>query len=371
MKKLNILLALCVALVAMSCELFEGASIPDEQFEKKVIFTRNGFVETPLEYTGETDTIITLPISIGGTSKNQKTVTVEVETNSDILYAYNFDRYRQKESAYYKELKNGTEADQIVFEIINPVVTIESGKDFGLLEIKINLDNVDPYGRYVLPLVLKNPSEYDIDYTTEMVVSEDDGSMVEQRTIRYSATMINFVMANHFSGRYTTNGNLYDGSLSGDAAKNPMTGLARTLYATDHETCYLYAGNVTELTENFEKYFVNVRLEHVPYFDPDEGAVVLPEEGEEEEEEEGEVKPGTSVSNYYEAYLESYDEDDEIALTPETIEMLKTNYAIITEAIPLGTSVKTTTTQIFLKYTYTNLATDSRMTFDGDIIQTK
>lgn len=231
MNKRNIYWVLMVALLAVACD-----RLPDELFTKKVIFTKNGFTDFPLSLTESGDTVVNLSVSVSGTSSNSANVRVSWFIDSLKLANYNFDKYRNLTSAYYKLLPNDC------YEILNSEIAIESGKEYALLPVKINFGRINKFERYVLPISLKDPSEY--------VIDED-----------HSGVLLYIMLSNSFSGNYSLiNSSLFDGE-KGSASALAMTGAKKTLFAIDYNTCYFYAGNKTELSADYDKYFVEVSLQ--------------------------------------------------------------------------------------------------------------
>ena len=82
MKKIFIYAAVLFGICSFtSCD----NNIADEQFTKMVLLTKNGVQDYNIEFTGEGQVELKLPISINGTSKNDRDVTVRLIEDADTL----------------------------------------------------------------------------------------------------------------------------------------------------------------------------------------------------------------------------------------------------------------------------------------------
>ena len=98
MKKIFIYAAVLFGICSFtSCD----NNIADEQFTKMVLLTKNGVQDYNIEFTGEGQVELKLPISINGTSKNDRDVTVRLIEDADTLKDYNFERFRNRTALYY------------------------------------------------------------------------------------------------------------------------------------------------------------------------------------------------------------------------------------------------------------------------------
>ena len=233
MKRMKIINS-CLILFLTGCLMTACDQLEDELFTKKVIFTNNGFVEYPLYLTESGDETIHLSVSVSGTSSNSSEVQVKYQLNENALNEYNYNKYRDLVGSYYKLLP----ADCYTF--INNDVVIESGQEYGLLPIRFHFDKINKYERYVLPISLTETSVYETDSI-------------------HSKVLLNINLLNEFSGAYAmANSFLYI-----DRDTLPVSGSSRSFYAVDHNTCYFYAGNISDLSFNFEKHAIEVSLNPV------------------------------------------------------------------------------------------------------------
>ncbi len=218
---------LCVWMVA--CD-----NLPDEQFEKYVILTRSGFQERSLDYA--VDGIITTDISasVSGTAIIDQDVQVSIKIDEEALAQYNFDKFREDLPLYYTLLPEDT------YEMEGKVITIKAGDEYGLLPVKIDLSKLDKLKNYILPVTIISTSNYSVGNP------------------QYTTLLMSVVLKNGFSGVYSGTANMVDNTLK-ENNKFTFTG-SRTFYTIDENTCYFYAGNVSEQATNREKYKVEVKV---------------------------------------------------------------------------------------------------------------
>ncbi len=217
-------------------------NLPDEQFEKYVIMSRNGFQTRSFEYQksgfGTTD----IAISVSGTSVISHDISVKVAIDETALYNYNFDNFREDVTLYYTLLP----ADS--YELGSEMVTIQAGHEYGLLPVKVDLAKLDMKKNYVLPLTIVSTSDYSVG------------------PVKYATILMNVVLENGFSGEYAASAKIRDYTIYRDESDPKkqeekqtfnFSGV-RNLFVLDDKTCYLYGGNVSEESVARDKYRIQV-----------------------------------------------------------------------------------------------------------------
>jgi hypothetical protein len=207
--------------------------VPAEQFTKYVLFTRNGFQPFEMSFDSTKSGVYTQPISISvsGTSYSTKDVNVDFEVNDSVLQQYNFDKFRNDSVAYYKILPPNT------YSIVSKQVTIKTGSEYATLPIEFNLDMIDKYQDYVLPIMITKTSDYTVGI---------------QGT---SATLMNVVIKNSFSGNYSMSGAKLNDGKSELTMNNTLT--LKTVAA---QKCSFLAGDIAINTPNKNDYLVEVAV---------------------------------------------------------------------------------------------------------------
>lgn len=207
-------------------------SLPEEQFEKYIIMTRNGVQERELAYDATKSTTTNVSISISGSAKIDRDVFVDVELNPDTLAAYNFDQFRYEEGLYYNILPDDC------FEIPNKKALIKAGDEYGLLPVNINMEKMNKLKNYVLPLTVVNSSAYNL------------GKPI------YRTILMKIILTNEYSGLYAGSAKIHDATEGTDL---PYT-KNRTLYTLDEKTCYMFGGNIEEKDKNRDKYIIKIHV---------------------------------------------------------------------------------------------------------------
>lgn len=228
MKKISIVLCAFFGLFIASCD-----NLPDEQFVKRVVFTQNGFVDRVIDYTDTGIDTTHVSISVSGTSVLEQDIVVGYSVDADTLAGYNFERFRDKTALYYSMLPEDC------YDFLDETVTIKSGDEYATLPIQINMDKINKYVNYVLPLKITSVSS------------------CEPGLKNYATILMNILLKNSFSGTYNVSGKVYDKS---DNSELDMAGTKKTLRVVNDKTCYLYVGNVDDANVNKSKYIVEVTI---------------------------------------------------------------------------------------------------------------
>lgn len=174
MKKLFIYLTILLGAIVTGCN-----DLPDEQFEKYAVFIRNGFHEWHMPFNNEGEVVTNMSISVSGTSTLTEDMDVEIAVNEELLKAYNFEKFRNDVSSYYILLPTDC------YELETTKITVNAGDEYALIPIKLNLDKMDKYLNYILPVEIVSVSKYNVGING------------------YNESLINFVFDNEYSGLYT------------------------------------------------------------------------------------------------------------------------------------------------------------------------
>ena len=237
MKKIFIYAAVLLGVCSFtSCE----NNIPDEQFIKMVLLTKNGVQDYDIEYTSEGLIELSLPISVNGTSSNDRNITVRLSEDPDTLEAYNFDRFRSRTALYY-----ALPTEKMYSFPTGPEITIQSGSDYAILPLTLNLKEFDLYNNYVLPLKIEYVSTYQIAWS------------------QYTKLLMRLNISNFFSGNYNVDGKVWEENYPNQ--KLPISSAVLRALASDQ--CYLYAGNVAENDEDRAGYSLTVKVDKDKYED--------------------------------------------------------------------------------------------------------
>lgn len=231
MKNIKFLLTILVILATASC----SDELDKELFRKYTYLANNGITDYNLELDENNRTELGIHFGINGTSDNDQDIVIEIESNSEILKAYNFDKYKNQVHAYYPELPPSC------YTFDKDSYTIVKGelKTTALAIIDLNkLSN--PYKEYVLPIKVKS--------STGAEVGPDE----------YTELLAHILFTNRYSGQYAGSGKLKEVGTS-----YVMDISSIRLYATSSSSCYIYAGNVTRTTvENYVDYAIDLAFEH-------------------------------------------------------------------------------------------------------------
>ena len=237
MKKIFIYAAVLFGVCSFtSCE----NNIPDEQFIKMVLLTKNGVQDYDIEFTSEGLIELSLPISVNGTSSNDRNITVRLSEDPDTLEAYNFDRFRSRTALYY-----ALPTEKMYSFPTGPEITIQSGNDYAILPLTLNLKEFDLYNNYVLPLKIEYVSTYQMAWS------------------QYTKLLMRLNISNFFSGNYNVDGKVWEENYPNQ--KLPISSAVLRALASDQ--CYLYAGNVAENDEDRAGYSLTVKVDKDKYED--------------------------------------------------------------------------------------------------------
>lgn len=212
--------------------------LPEEQFQKLVLLTKNGWIEQNIDISDSTG-VIKLPIagSISGTSTNQKNIELLLDYDTDTLNGYNFLKFRNQSDLYYNVVPD----EALSFD--SNKISIEKGKDMGIANLLVDLDKItDKYSDYVIPIQIKSTSGYLL------------------ANPQYSKALYHIQLKNKYSGNYS--GEITVFKTKGSAEVNDETQKIsvsnKALYATTDTTCYFYAGQMDRNKADRTKFIVNV-----------------------------------------------------------------------------------------------------------------
>lgn len=226
--------------------------LPDEQFDKYVLFTHNGWVEQGVEFTSSNTVEIPVAVSISGTSSNNDDVTVSLKYDSELLDRYNKEKYKSQEGLYYTLVPEEAIS-------ISTNVTIAAGEESAVTMLVVDFSKIsDPYKDYVLPLSIEKTSKYSLQARSVTA------------SLSRSEVLYNIRRVNRFSGNYTGSGTVSRTNNipqpGGRIIYEPRSGTgmpvaSKTLYAISNDECYFYAGHIDRNNPDRDKFIVHVRLD--------------------------------------------------------------------------------------------------------------
>lgn len=233
-KILYIISVLMLIVINYSCT--EG--LPDEQFEKLVLLTKNGWIDQKVDLSSISSGSVEIPVvvSISGTSTNAQNVSVDLDFDAEGLALYNFDKYKEQTGLYYTLIP----ADVISIE--NSSLEIEAKKDQGLTTLKLDLSKIeDKYQDYVIPIQITNVSKY-------ALASSD-----------YTNALYHLELKNNFSGNYSGGITVYmtKGNAEFNDVDQKVTIANKALYALSDTMSYFYAGPINRSSANRDYYIIN------------------------------------------------------------------------------------------------------------------
>jgi len=196
-----IIISLLGLILVGGCE-----DLPDEQFEKYVLFARNGFVDREFEYQDGVTLTMDLSVSVSGTSALDHAVSVTITEDPDTLALYNEAKFGDETNDYYEALPDSC------YSFGSRTGEIRAGGEYGLIPLEIIADKVDKYHRYVLPLRISGTSGYTI------------------APAPADAMLLKISFTNDYSGNYVYAGTLNGRSVSGDFILNVV----------DEDECFFY-----------------------------------------------------------------------------------------------------------------------------------
>jgi hypothetical protein len=243
-KSLNIVAFAFLAFILAGCV----GELPEEQFEKYVLLTRNGWVEQDIEFTTSSKVDLPVVVSVSGTSVNKENVEVKLKYDTDLLARYNLEKYKLQEGLYYVPVPQ----EAIT---LNSAVTIPSGSENAMVGLTIDFDKIaDPYKDYVIPVSIETVSKYSLQPL-------DQGAILRRSEVLYHVRRMN-----SFSGDYTGSSTVFQTSGRG-TAQSPYTKkgtgspvLVKTLYALSEDECYFFAGQFDRNNVLAKDFIVKVKM---------------------------------------------------------------------------------------------------------------
>ena len=322
MKKIFIYAAVLFGICSFtSCD----NNIADEQFTKMVLLTKNGVQDYNIEFPGEGQVELKLPISINGTSKNDRDVTVRLIDDADTLKDYNFERFRNRTALYYV-----LPSEKMYSFPAGPEITIKSGSDYAVFPLTLNLKEFDLYSNYILPLQIENVSTYQMAWS------------------KYTKLLMRLNVSNFFSGNYNVDGRVWEESYPDQ--KLPIS--STVLRALTADQCYLYAGNVTDSDEDRAGYSLTVKVDKNSY------------------EDSVNDETGAEIRKYTVVTIGSKNADKNIKDESNG----KSWVEISRTADPVNNNLENVVTKVYLHYSYMNLRDAEypvKMIFEGTLTRSE
>lgn len=173
-----------------------------------------------------------LPVIVSGSTHNSATRVVNFKHDPDTLDALNWARFATRTELYYKDMNP--------YCTFPSTLTIPKGEDVGLLDIKIDFNNLDLVDKWIFPIT----------------VAEGDGYVPNPRK-NYKKAMLRIFPFNDYSGDYSATGLTI--AVTGDQNSTGLTWL-RT-YVVDDNTVFFYAGRFDESNPQRGNYKIYARFE--------------------------------------------------------------------------------------------------------------
>ena len=322
MKKIFIYAAVLLGVCSFtSCD----NNIPDEQFTKMVLLTKNGVQDYNIEFTGEGQVELRLPISVNGTSTNDRDVTVRLTTDPDTLKDYNFERFRNRTALYYT-----LPSEKMYSFPAGPEITIQSGSDYATLPLTLNLKEFDLYSNYILPLKIESVSTYQLGWS------------------KNTKLLMRLNINNFFSGSYNVDGRVWEENYPDQ--KLPISSTVLRALAADQ--CYLYTGNVTESNEDRAEYSLTVKIDKNKF------------------EDSVNDETGARIRKYTAITIGSKNTDKNIKDESNG----KSWVEISRTADPINNNLENVVTKVYLNYSYMNLRNTGypvKMIFEGTLTRSE
>lgn len=232
----------CVALYSFALSSCDDM-LKDELFVKYAYVVQNGWKEVNLELNNIG--VMSLPITVGvnGTSFNNRDVAVKLALDPDTLADYNFNKYKNDEVLYYKQIND--EAIKFPEEVV-----IESGKESAVIQVTLDKSKIEnQYADYVLPVCIASAEGYDPGPT------------------KYTRSLMHLSFYNDFSGSYGGSCKLWDQDKSGSLHERTIS--SKILYGYSPNECYFYAGEYDRTNIMKDGYIVRLN------WDPETGEVLM------------------------------------------------------------------------------------------------
>ena len=215
-----------------------------EQYEQYISFKApvgdKGVTDIYVRYKQGGEATYRLPMIVSGSLPNGKDRTVHIAVDTDTLDILNAARFG-REDLYYVAL----ESNRYAFP---STVDIPAGTFSTLLDITFNLDNIDLFKKWVLPLSIADDPSYNYEGHPRK---------------NYAKALLRVLPFNDYSGTYSTTAmQVYiknrDGSIDKSEAIPTTT---RTAYVVDENTVFFYAGAMDEDLIDRDKYKIKFHFE--------------------------------------------------------------------------------------------------------------
>ena len=216
----------------------------EEQYEQYISFKApvgdKGVTDIYVRYKQGGEATYRLPMIVSGSLPNGKDRTVHIAVDTDTLDILNAARFG-REDLYYVAL----ESNRYAFP---STVDIPAGTFSTLLDITFNLDNIDLFKKWVLPLSIADDPSYNYEGHPRK---------------NYAKALLRVLPFNDYSGTYSTTAmQVYiknrDGSIDKSEAIPTTT---PTAYVVDENTVLFYAGAMDEDLIDRDKYKIKFHFE--------------------------------------------------------------------------------------------------------------
>ncbi|MGN0069334.1 MAG: DUF4973 domain-containing protein [Prevotella sp.] len=174
-----------------------------------------------------------LPVTITGTTYNQRDIHIKLGIDNDTIADLNVARFSWREDLYYRQLPEQH------YRFIDQDCHIKKGQSEAVFPIEFNIAGLDLVHKWVLPVT----------------VMPDDSYEMETYKGRNKA-LLNINLYNDYSGSYSaTNMNVF---IKGTSQPDNVS--TRRCYVVDESTVFFYAGTTWEELEERDIYKVMVHF---------------------------------------------------------------------------------------------------------------
>jgi hypothetical protein len=232
MKKIFGIISMVIAVVTFyACE----DDWKEEQYEKFVSFVRSGYTETYLNSNAEGGVIhYKIPVTVSGSTFNDRDVTVEIALDPDTLVDYNREQFFNRTDLHYRQL----DKEHYSFPK-GTTITIPAGEDIGYLDVDFRFEDLDLVEKYILPLQIVSTSEY-----------------IPANKKWYRKTLMRIIPFNYFSGTYSAGA----AEITADNDKTPTSKATREMRVVNDSTVFFYAGLCEEDARDRATYKVRAQF---------------------------------------------------------------------------------------------------------------
>lgn len=196
----------------------------EEQYDKYLSFVNSGVNNIYLKYDAEGGLKpYKVPVLLGGSTFSNKDINVTVAIDKDTIADLNFDHFRYREDLYYQEL------DEKYYKIPSLNTVIKKDSTVGYIDVSFNFMGLDMIDKHMLALTIDPASE-----------------LPANPRKYYKKTLMNIVLFNDFSGKYSVAGDIFEIDNSGNQIGSLIKVEDRNAFVIDENSVFFYAGFTDE-----------------------------------------------------------------------------------------------------------------------------